>query len=326
MCSAPPPRCKGAFPRCGRRPIASRSGSSRRSRRGHSARASCSGPASPPTRTSRPMHHAPVLWEVAKADRVTAPAYISAQNLRYDDFGAFVERAGIDVKASAIELGYTADPHDRRAGRERDGRACSTFVEDSARRARRISPCCISRTRTAPYRVDAAISSHSRRTTIADRRHRTPPQPLPEQRPHAGAHDGRSSYASCVRLPGWDDTVVLFVSDHGEQFREHGGLYHLSSLFEEQVRVPGWLVAGDHALTPAQRAALGDWAARRTYSQDVNATVLDLLGVLRQRRRLPFADRLTGRSLLRRPRRDEPHRCSCRRPAACGSRTTRSSA
>src|SRR5208337_5010113 len=38
-------------------------------------------------------------------------------------------------------------------------------------------------------------------------------------------------------LPGWDDTAVVFLSDHGEQFREHGGLYHLSSLFEEQVRV-----------------------------------------------------------------------------------------
>jgi arylsulfatase A-like enzyme len=106
--------------------------------------------------------------------------------------------------------------------------------------------------------------------------------------------------------PGWDDTVVLFVSDHGEQFREHGGLYHLSSLFEEQVRVPGWIVSGDHGLAPPQRAALAEWAQRRTYSQDVNATVLDLLGVLGERGSFPYAERLTGRSLLRRPGHDEP--------------------
>ena len=107
-------------------------------------------------------------------------------------------------------------------------------------------------------------------------------------------------------MPGWDDTVVLFVSDHGEQFREHGGLYHLSSLFEEQVRVPGWMLAGDRALTPAQRSALGAWLQRRTYSQDIHATMLDLLGVLDQRRSFPFADRLTGRSLVRPPGREEP--------------------
>jgi arylsulfatase A-like enzyme len=107
-------------------------------------------------------------------------------------------------------------------------------------------------------------------------------------------------------MPGWDDTVVLFVSDHGEQFREHGGLYHLSSLFEEQVRVPGWIVGGSRGLVPAERTALADWTQRRTYSQDVNATVLDLLGVLGERGSFPFAERLTGRSLLREPGRDEP--------------------
>jgi arylsulfatase A-like enzyme len=106
--------------------------------------------------------------------------------------------------------------------------------------------------------------------------------------------------------PGWDDTVVIFLSDHGEQFREHGGLYHLSSLFEEQVRVPGWIVGGTEGLTAPQRAALAEWGPRRTYSQDVNATVLDLLGVLGQRGSFPFADRLTGRSLVRRPGPGEP--------------------
>jgi arylsulfatase A-like enzyme len=99
---------------------------------------------------------------------------------------------------------------------------------------------------------------------------------------------------------------VVFLSDHGEQFREHGGLYHLSSLFEEQVRVPGFLVAGEHALDGTQRDALATWARRRTYSQDVHATLLDLLGVLDQRPAMPFADQLTGRSLLRPATPDEP--------------------
>ena len=34
----------------------------------------------------------------------------------------------------------------------------------------------------------------------------------------------------------------MFLSDHGEEFREHGGLYHLTTVFDEQVRVPGWIL------------------------------------------------------------------------------------
>jgi len=34
------------------------------------------------------------------------------------------------------------------------------------------------------------------------------------------------------------DVVVVITADHGEEFREHGGVYHGSTLYEEQVRVP----------------------------------------------------------------------------------------
>jgi hypothetical protein len=78
-------------------------------------------------------------------------------------------------------------------------------------------------------------------------------------------------------------------------------MYHLTTLFEEQVRVPGWLIAGPLALSDDQRRALGDWAPRRTFNRDVNATLLDLLGALDARAGFPFAGRLLGRSLLRPP-------------------------
>ncbi len=100
-------------------------------------------------------------------------------------------------------------------------------------------------------------------------------------------------------MPGWDDTALLFVSDHGEQFREHGGLYHNHSLYDEELRVPGWIVAGSSAIDPAQRAALRSHLGRRTYMQDVHETVVDLLGVEDARGTLPFASLVTGRSLLR---------------------------
>ncbi len=39
-------------------------------------------------------------------------------------------------------------------------------------------------------------------------------------------------------LPGAQDAFVLFTSDHGEEFLEHGGTLHGRVLFEESIRIP----------------------------------------------------------------------------------------
>jgi hypothetical protein len=249
------------------------------------------------------MHHAPVLWEVAHALGYRT-AYIGAQNLRYDDFGAFLEHASIDVLASAVDLGYAADPHIGAPDENATARLLS-FVQNEVPAGQPYFAVLHLSNTHWPYRVDPALqpfephdASPMSDVEVLHNHYRN--SVLMQER----------TVADLVRAlraaPGWDDTVVLFLSDHGEQFREHGGLYHLSSIFDEQVRIPGWILAGDRALTPAERAALPAWGARRTYSQDMNATVLDLMGVLDQRAAFPFADRLTGRSLVRRPPGPEP--------------------
>ncbi len=250
----------------------------------------------------RTMHHAAVLWEIARSLGYRT-AYIGSQNLRYDDFGAFFERAGIDVEASAKDVGNAPDPHIGAPDENATARMVS-FVHDVPAGTPYFAVLHLSNTHW-PYRVAddlqpfaphdpspvgdiAALHNHYRNSVLMQER--TVADMLGQIR----------------ALPGWDDTAVVFLSDHGEQFREHGGLYHLSSLFEEQVRVPGFLVAGSQALDPAQRDALGTWTYRRTYTQDVHATLLDLLGVLDQRSSMPFADQLVGRSLLRPASPDEP--------------------
>lgn len=64
--------------------------------------------------------------------------------------------------------------------------------------------------------------------------------------------------------------VVIITSDHGEEFHEHGGVYHGSSLYDEQVRVP--LIVYTSALAPRRVSAPVE-------SVDIAPTVLGLLGL-----------------------------------------------
>jgi len=81
------------------------------------------------------------------------------------------------------------------------------------------------------------------------------------------------------------DAIVLVTADHGEEFREHGGMAHGPHLYEETLAVPLVVVGfGPHALPPAVRDEPVDL-------QDVLPTLLDLAGV-------PGPDEpLPGRSL-----------------------------
>jgi arylsulfatase A-like enzyme len=78
-------------------------------------------------------------------------------------------------------------------------------------------------------------------------------------------------------------TVVVVTADHGEEFKEHGGDYHGSSVYEEQVRVP--LLVGVLPGAGASGAGASAMLAHRDVPEpavelvDVAPTVLALLGL-----------------------------------------------
>lgn len=78
-------------------------------------------------------------------------------------------------------------------------------------------------------------------------------------------------------------TLVVVVSDHGEEFEEHDGLGHARTLYEESLRVP-LLMRWPDGLPAGRRVA---WPAQLV---DVVPTVLDLVGE-------PLPPGLPGRSL-----------------------------
>ena len=85
---------------------------------------------------------------------------------------------------------------------------------------------------------------------------------------HTDSHIGR--LLDELRKRGlYDDTVVVFVSDHGEEFGEHGGVYHYT-LHGEVMRVP--LIIRAPGLAPRSDSALIEQV-------DVLPTILGLLRI-----------------------------------------------
>lgn len=89
---------------------------------------------------------------------------------------------------------------------------------------------------------------------------------------------------SLRRLGRYDDALVVFASDHGEEFWEHGGVEHGHSLYQELINVP--LLIKPPTNRPAPRTV-----SSTVSLTSVLPTVLELCGV-------PFdADELSAPSL-----------------------------
>ncbi len=67
-----------------------------------------------------------------------------------------------------------------------------------------------------------------------------------------------------------DDTIVIITSDHGEQFGEHGLMYHSNSLYSQLLHVP-LVIAFPQRVPPNKRVA------EPVSLRDLPATVLDLI-------------------------------------------------
>jgi hypothetical protein len=93
--------------------------------------------------------------------------------------------------------------------------------------------------------------------------------------------------------------LVVFTSDHGEAFGEHGAIHHGQGLHDPQVHVPAWIAAGNGALDPAQESALRQHASRFVTHLDVLPTILDAMGLWENFAIREHTEAMKGRSLLR---------------------------
>ncbi len=99
--------------------------------------------------------------------------------------------------------------------------------------------------------------------------------------------------------PAGAHTVIVYTSDHGEAFREHGQMGHTFSIFDEEIKVPAWIDAPPGTLTEGEERALRGKRDKNLFHIDIAPTVLDLLGVLGDPKLDEYAAKMPGHSLIR---------------------------
>ncbi len=101
-------------------------------------------------------------------------------------------------------------------------------------------------------------------------------------------------------------TVLVYTSDHGESFREHWQLGHTSALYDEEIKVPGWVDAPPGTLAPEEEASLKGAKEQLVWHLDLAPTFLDLLGLWDDPALAPYRQRMIGHPLTRPERTVEP--------------------
>ncbi|MGC4090332.1 MAG: sulfatase-like hydrolase/transferase [Polyangiaceae bacterium] len=104
------------------------------------------------------------------------------------------------------------------------------------------------------------------------------------------------------KSPAGERSVIVYTSDHGEAFREHGQMGHTFSVFDEEIHVPAWVDAPPGTLTEDEMAALRSKRDAYVFHVDVAPTILDLLGVEADPALAEYRRKLPGHSLLKRER------------------------
>jgi arylsulfatase A-like enzyme len=94
-------------------------------------------------------------------------------------------------------------------------------------------------------------------------------------------------------------TVIVFTSDHGEAFREHGQMGHTFSVFDEEIHVPMWIDAPEGTISESEAKNLTSKRDAFVFHVDLVPTILDLLGVGDDPKLDKFKTKMLGTSLLR---------------------------
>ena len=240
---------------------------------------------------------APLIWDYAKA-RGYRTAYLTSQNLSFQDQGTFLRTSQIDEKREARDR----NPHsDLDIGSPDEGTAQEVLDFLAKGGGPALAVLHFSNTHL-PYRQvpgytpnDASAVDSDSKKEAADARRAKYRNAIFHQ-----DHIFGLFLTELRKTERGKRTIVIYTSDHGEAWGEHGSWTHTFDLYGDQINVPLWMDVPPGVLSDAQRNWLKNGQENRpVYTADVNATVLDMMGVLDDPELAPQVKALAGTSLLR---------------------------
>lgn len=247
-----------------------------------------------PTEHRQELHTAPILWEYTKAAGLES-AYYTSQNLLFGNSGTWLEGAPWTRHVSATML----DPSATYETGSDDGELVDYALADIGKlKEPYVAVVHLSNTHF-PYKIDLQDMP------FTPQEEATGPgwenEILNRYQDSIYMQDkavGRF-FESMKKRPEADRTVILYVSDHGEQMREKGAVGHTGTLYDPEIRIPFWVVAPKGTLTADEESKLRSLETTPLTSLDVFPTVLDLAGLWDDPGIARFKERIPGKSLLR---------------------------
>jgi hypothetical protein len=233
---------------------------------------------------------APLLFEYAHAAGIDT-GFWTSQNLLYANAGRFLDGTPLHTFVSGTELEPYADYLD---GAD-DARLLRRVATDlPALREPYLAVVQLANTHF-PYKVDEHdlpfSSTHDWRQMDAFGRTRI--------RYWDALHRQDKLLARFLATISREDTVVIFLSDHGEQIGEHRRTGHTWTEYDQEVHVPMWIDAPAGTLADDEARQLASLQRVPLTMLDVAPTVLDLLGLWNQPELADTRKALAGVSLLR---------------------------
>jgi glucan phosphoethanolaminetransferase (alkaline phosphatase superfamily) len=247
-----------------------------------------------PTETRADLHSAPLLWEYARAAKLES-AYYTSQNLLFGNSGTWLEGSPWTRHVSATML----DPSATYETGADDGALVDYTLKDiDALKEPYVAVVHLSNTHF-PYKIDvddAPFTPQEEATGPgyeSEILNRYQDSIYTQDKAVGRFLEGMKRRADAAR------TVILYVSDHGEQMREKGAVGHTGTLYDPEIRIPFWVEAPRGSLTETEEQHLRELRSAAVTSLDVFPTVMDLLGLWDAPELAPFKARIPGQSLLR---------------------------
>lgn len=240
------------------------------------------------------LHTWPLLFDYARAAGYSS-AYFTSQNLMFGNARLWVKNLGADRTFSATDVDPTSDID--------LGAPEGLFAERAIAELGKMPEPFLAVLQLSnvhyPYHVDPEgpapfqPAEHSKAPEATQQFFNYYQNAVHQQDRHVGR-----VLAALRASDAGERTVIVYTSDHGEAFREHYQLGHTFSVYDEEIKVPGWIDAPPGTLTEEESYNLRQKSDEFVFHPDLTATVLDLMGVWSDPAIAHFKERMLGESLL----------------------------